>query len=242
MNTIPAYSDLMNSLLDSFIVDGGLDLNTDLMEPYDASAGVKVDPGTAWGEVQAIGKLCGVMPSVGTVPFEWSSIAFADSTLVALPCAMGLYPQQMNDIPRLLKTVQVRQLPKTVQNNLSPTLRERLTKKMGEDLLLAVGVARLAGAFDLAQELLNRCSGIEAWVRGNEVAATLWMRGQHAEALKVWKIQPGNAIVLLNRGMAELFLNQRDAARKDLQSAIAALPENSGWIHLAQLYLSLCDM
>ncbi len=242
MSTIPAYSDLMNSLLDSFILDSELDLNSDLMEPYDASAGVKVDPATAWNEVQAIAKLCGVTPTKGAIPSEWSSIAFADSTLVALPCAMALYPQQMNDIPRLLKTVQVRQTPKTVESNLTALLRDKLSKKTGEDLLLAVGIARLAGAFDLAQELLNRCSGIEAWVRGNEVAATLWMRGNHQEALKIWKIQPTNAIVLLNRGMAQLFLNQRESARKDLQAAVLCLPENSGWIHLAQLYLSLCDM
>jgi Flp pilus assembly protein TadD len=100
----------------------------------------------------------------------------------------------------------------------------------------------MAGAFDLAQELLNRCQGLESWVRANEVASILWMKGEQTQALQVWKVQPANAVISLNRGMARLFLGDKAAAKADLQHAAQSFPETSSWKHLAQLYLSLCGM
>ncbi|QVL33046.1 hypothetical protein KIH39_03770 [Telmatocola sphagniphila] len=242
MTTLPNIEELMNRVLDSFVCDTEFDANFGLVEPYDSSAGVKVDPVTAWNEVQTLAKLYGQNKAAAALSNEWSSYAFLDSMIVALPCAIGNYPQQVSDIPRLLKTVQIKSTPKVADCVLNNLNQEKLNKKTGEEILLAVGVARLAGAFDLAQELLNRCQGLETWVRGNEAASTLWMRGEHAEALRVWKIQPSNPVICLNRGMAKIFLGERESARKDLQEAVAGLPAQSGWKHLAQLYLSLCEM
>ena len=101
MSNIPAFTDLMTSLLDSFTHDGPIVGNADLVEPYDASAGVRVDPATAWSEVQTVAKLCG-LSAKATPTNDWASVAFQDNSQVALPCALGFYPQQVSDIPKLL--------------------------------------------------------------------------------------------------------------------------------------------
>ncbi len=79
-----------------------------------------------------------------------------------------------------------------------------------------------------------------AWA--NEEAALAWHRGRPEEAAALWQEQPESLPVLFNRGMAALFLGRPGEARAPLSAAIARLPEDSGWHHLACLYLALAEM
>ncbi len=76
----------------------------------------------------------------------------------------------------------------------------------------------------------------------NEQAATLWFAGDSEAALELWQAMPANPVSQFNCGMALLFMNRASEARVHLQAAAEALPEQSGWAHLAKLYLTLAEM
>jgi hypothetical protein len=76
----------------------------------------------------------------------------------------------------------------------------------------------------------------------NEQAADLWFAGDSSSALEHWQALPDSPVKSFNCGMALLFLGQRSAAKPYLNAAADALPESSGWSHLARLYLTLADM
>jgi hypothetical protein len=106
--------------------------------------------------------------------------------------------------------------------------------------LLAAGVLRLARHFDRAEELLAFTPSAEyRAVHANEVAALAWHRGQAERAAQMWRGMADSAVVLFNRGMAALFLGEKESARVALERAIAGLAETSAWHHLAGLYLTL---
>jgi hypothetical protein len=76
----------------------------------------------------------------------------------------------------------------------------------------------------------------------NEEAALKWSRGEEEEAIQLWKAQPATAPVQFNLGMASLFRDQSAGARRALSDAANAIPEGSGWHHLAKLYSALAEM
>ena len=73
----------------------------------------------------------------------------------------------------------------------------------------------------------------------NECAADLWCSGDREVALAIWESMPASAVASFNLGMANLMLGRSRAASAPLREAVARLPENSGWHHLAALYLSV---
>jgi predicted Zn-dependent protease len=76
----------------------------------------------------------------------------------------------------------------------------------------------------------------------NERAAELWQSGKTKEALDVWNTMTASPVASFNLGMAKLFLGQPADAMDHLKNASEQLPENSGWKHLAKLYLALAQM
>jgi predicted Zn-dependent protease len=76
----------------------------------------------------------------------------------------------------------------------------------------------------------------------NEKAAQLWQAGRTQEAVELWNSMPASPVTAFNLGMAKLFLGQAQDAMPHLQAAGEQLPENSGWKHLAKLYLALAQM
>jgi tetratricopeptide (TPR) repeat protein len=103
-------------------------------------------------------------------------------------------------------------------------------------------VRRLARAYEAAAELLEQGPAVPAeWQQAwqNERAALAWHRGSAEEALALWQEQADSVPALFNRGMASLFLGRPEEARASLGLAVAALPDNSSWHHLGQLYLAL---
>ncbi|HET6574280.1 MAG TPA: hypothetical protein VFG68_11790, partial [Fimbriiglobus sp.] len=72
----------------------------------------------------------------------------------------------------------------------------------------------------------------------NQRAAVRWSRGETAEAAKAWSASTDTPAAI-NLGMAELFARKPGHGSRALQDAAAKLPDDSGWSHLAALYLSL---
>ena len=126
-----------------------------------------------------------------------------------------------------------------------PVVREA-KKRTAASALLAAGVARAAGELDWAAELLADaeplCTGDDRARWENEGAALAWHHGDSAEALTRWEALADSPAVRFNRGMALLFLGRYAEARTLLTAAVEALPEESGWRDLAELYRTLSEI
>jgi hypothetical protein len=213
------------------------------VEPYEVAAGFRVDPRAAWLDATAPG----TSPGGGTTPTpavqqptEWAALVAQPAAAFAVPMAAGHFPQRVKDLQPLLAKFDPNELrPSGTQTATPgfPGLRNWLAKTGKSTPLVAAGIARTLGEFDTADQLLAAVDGAE-----NDRAATLWTRGRCADALTMWEGLPETSAVLFNRGMARLFLGQLDSARNELQRAVDAIPETSGWNALARLYLALAEI
>jgi tetratricopeptide (TPR) repeat protein len=113
------------------------------------------------------------------------------------------------------------------------------------EALFAAALLRTAQQFHECAELLQLIRqsnpvGLNDMI-ANEEAALAWQRGDHDRAAELWARHPrqDSPVVQFNRGLAALFVNDRESARELFGQAAAALPESSAWHHLAKLYLTL---
>jgi hypothetical protein len=202
-----------------------------------------VEPRVAWTDALASATHFGVTGFAWPVPPEWSALVAAQEPAVAVPFALGNFPQLVRDLQPLvgsgeaiLSTKPQRPLP---AGELTAWAQQQLSYPVA---LLAAGVLRLAQHFDSAETVLGRAEHAPSNYRAihaNEMAALAWQSGRHAEALAMWEAQPASVPVLFNRGLALLFLNRPTMARGPLTQAVAELKETSAWHHLGQLYLTL---
>jgi len=215
------------------------------VEPHDVAAGFRVDPRAAWTD--ANDTLTAARPdqtkgpALSALPTEWATLVAQPSAAFAVAMAAGNFPQRVKDLQPLLTKFDPAELRPNGTQTPTPGfagLRAWAAKQAKTNPLLAAGIARVLGDFDLAEERLA-----EAGVEGeNEGAALLWHRGRCAEALDAWQAMPETPAVLFNRGMAMLFLGMIPDARAALTKAVAVLPENHGWNSLAKLYLALAEI
>ncbi|MBX9585127.1 MAG: tetratricopeptide repeat protein [Gemmataceae bacterium] len=205
------------------------------VEPYEVAAGFAVDPRTAWADATA-GVGLGKVP----MPADWAGLVGQPAAAFAVPMAAGNFPQRVKDLHPLLANFDPDKL-RSVGSNFAGTagLRAWVDKTAPTNAVLAAGVARAAGDFDRAGELL---AADESPVAGNERAALLWQAGRHDEALASWDAAAETPAVHFNRGMARLFLGRFADARAELTKAVAALPEAGGWHALARLYLAVAEI
>jgi tetratricopeptide (TPR) repeat protein len=215
--------------------------------PYEAVPVQPVEPRLAWQDALA------VVPHLTTeraaphweTPPDWPSLVAAQEPAIALAFCLGNFPQMVRDLQPLLTgsdgTVLRRAPIRPVA--IAPTLLQWANaERTYPQVLLAVGVLRLARRFEEANTLLTSTGNAPAsWrsLRANEEAALAWHRGDAEEALTLWQAQKDSVPVLFNRGMAALFLGRAVEAQTALSKAVAPLPETSAWHHLGQLYLTL---
>jgi hypothetical protein len=158
---------------------------------------------------------------------------------VALAFAAGNFPQLVRHLQPLLHTGKLSELKPTGGRPINlPSLVSWAEKAKKDQVLLAIGVLRLARQYDAARKLL---ANVPANERGNEEAALAWHEGKSDEAIKIWE-KLDSIPAKFNRGMAGLFTDRPADARKLLKDAIAQLPETSAWHHLGRLYLTLAEM
>lgn len=211
------------------------------VEPHEVTGGFRPIAASAstWEEANAVFQLFGVEPEKLAAPPEWATFIALALPVAAVPLAAGLFPQRVRTIPALAGTVSS---PDSVPGlgGLRGWVRQALESRSPTMLLAAAGVAAGMGDWDDAEAALSAaeplCEGRWRAVWVNQRAAVQWLRGNTAEAMKTWR---DDDVAAINRGMAELFARKPGHGVASLQDAASQLPSDSGWSHLANLYLAL---
>jgi hypothetical protein len=233
----PSLAELTDRMMKARSVDV-IDGTDPEVEPHEVLNGFHTDPRTAYTDAVLPLKLLGAIDTPTALPPEWAAFTQLPSASPAVPMAAGTFPQRVRDLSALLTASDLRDLrPKASEPvNGFAALRGWVKKGKSSQPLkwLAHGVARgLGDAPESAAE-----SDV---VARNEKAASLWLSGLTDEAVAEWRAMPDGPVVAFNLGMSLLFTGQPAAAVPSLRQAAAALPDNSGWSHLAQLYLAIAQ-
>jgi hypothetical protein len=213
------------------------------VEPYEAVPVQPVEPTLAWADaVAAVSHFDG--PRVQwPLPPDWPALVASQEPAVAVPFALGNFPQLVRYLEPLVVGEDAAVTKKPGRSSTPDGLTAWADQHKSYPVsLLAAGVLRLAQEFEAAERLLGRSEDVPRDFRAmhaNEAAALAWERGRHADALAIWKTQPPSVPVLFNLGMALLFTNRPAEATEPLTKAVAGLKETSAWYHLGQLYLTL---
>lgn len=205
------------------------------VEPYEVATGFRVDPRQAWAD--ALAAVPGLTDATGSPriapPPQWGSLVSQLPSHPAVPWAVGNFPQRVRDLEPLLTRFDpaglrpTEGLPAVLPD--FAELRSWVLRQAALQPVLAGGLARLLGDFDLAATLLPTDAD-------NERAALLWQSGRHDEALVRWQAATETPAVTFNRGMALLFLGRFAEARDLLDRLANVLPETHGWAALCGLY------
>ncbi len=162
--------------------------------------------------------------------------------------AAGNYPQLMRDLPGLLQAdnlADLLQVPMSADE--VPGLASwaaQLAKTSFSARMLAAGVLRFAGQFQVASALLQEelnLAALHYQVLQNERAALAWSQGNRAPAVQLWRKLPRSSFSQFNLGMATLFEKPSEALPL-LQAAVNLLAEEDPWRHLAGIYLAIAEM
>jgi tetratricopeptide (TPR) repeat protein len=221
--------------------------------PYESVPVQPVDAGLAWREAVAIGRYYQAesQTRIGSVLPDWAAIVAAQEPAASIAFSFGNYPQLVRNLHVLLHATDLPALlPKEIGSPSKLVLRDWAiaapAKQAFPQVLLTVGILRLARQFEQAAELLqhHQASTPAGWQAAwaNEYAALAWHRGQVEQAASLWEQQTPSVPVLFNRGMSTLFLGKSAEALPLLTQAVAGLSEANGWHHLGRLYLALAEM
>lgn len=247
----PKLSDLMTRYLDSESRDrreGHEEVPVSEVDLHDAAFAPQVEPRVALEA--AVAAISGIEPARRTLtpPPGWATLVHGLPAQLAIPFAMGNFPQQLRDLPSLMRPDRrqdraVAEVSTVDLGNLRRWTEQALAEKATAKALLGLGTLRTAGDLETCERGLSRLRS-EADPRwrtaiGNEEATLLWHRGQREEALAAWSRLPATPATDFNRGLALLFLDRPSEAKQYLERAAAGLAEDSPWHHLASLYLAL---
>lgn len=229
----------------------GAAASPDEVTAYEAGPVQPIDPKLAWDESLAVLALTG--QAVNTrgwkAPPSWSTLVAGHEPVVALAMCAANFPQLVRNFHMILQMTDLTLVkPQAGRPVEAPELTawaddDVAARKQYPQALVALGTLRLAKQLDTAAAYVRRhdaevpVAWRAAW--DNEKAALAWHLGHAEEALAAWQRLEPSVPVLFNRGMAELFLGNAEAARMDLALAVAQLPETSAWHHLGRLYLAL---
>jgi tetratricopeptide (TPR) repeat protein len=251
----PKLADLMKRFLHQQAEDrkAGLpEMPVDEVELHEAAFAPQVEPRTAWEEATAALRTLAPYKDSATnsVPPGWANLVQHPASVPAVAFAAGNYPQLIRDLPELIRSHPRASLLEARGSHdvtgIESWTARAIEKKNLSSIFMGTAILRLAGHFDAARKIL---SGLRAdmpapWKQAlaNEEATLAWQSGQHEQAYESWKKLPESAPVCFNRGMAALFLDRPNEAKGHLKQAIALLPEDNAWQHLARLYLALAEM
>ena len=211
------------------------------VEPHEAASGFRPTAAATWEEARAVFRFFGVEPVKIAAPPEWATFTALALPVAAVPLAAGLFPQRVRTIPTMASPATS---PESMPglSGLRGWVRQALDSRSPTTLLVASGIAAGLGDWDEAEAALaaaeSLCEGKWRTVWENQRAALRWLRGDTVEAAKTWKTCD-NDPAAINLGMAELFARKPGHGSQALRDASSRLPDDSGWSHLAQLYLSL---
>jgi len=184
-------------------------------------------------------------------PAEWQGLVRNLEPRPAIACCVGNYPQLVKDFTPLLALESVDALrPQPGRPvdffGVDAWAEERLARHRPAEALFAVGMFRLGHQFDKARDLLDRVREVtgSSWkpLLDNEAAALDWSQGDLERAAEAWARHPAadNPVILFNRGLTALCLEEPNAARL-LERAANAWPDRNAWRHLASVYFTLSE-
>jgi hypothetical protein len=247
----PKLDDLTARFLARKSADGADDaIDEGDVEPHEVVAGFRVEARVCWTEATAALRLLAETDDKPLPPPEWAAYAAVLASAYAVPLAVGFFPQRVREFHPLLGTADLTRFQPTATAapaagfvSLRGWVRKVARGSFAADAVLASGLAVNVGdGADAATTLATakqRGSDAMRAVLANQEAAVLWATGRCAEALAAWEARPVSAVTLFNRGMALLFLGRAADAIPLLADAVAKLPPDTGWSHLAKLYGSL---
>jgi hypothetical protein len=217
--------------------------------PYEAGPVQPIDPKPAWDE--ALTALsAGATLTKPAAPPHWPQLVANHEPVVALAWCVGNFPQLVRNFHQILHQANLVELKPSGGRPMSAAALDDWSAQVAAErkfpeALVAVGALRLAKHFEQAGDLLRRLrSETPAPWRGawaNEEAALAWHRGDGEGARRLWHAAEPTLPVRFNRGMAELFSGNAQAARAALHDVVDQISETSGWHHLARLYLTLAQ-
>lgn len=235
-STQPTLAELTDRMLKQRAVDLINTAEGDV-EPHEVLNSFRTDPRTAYTDTVLPLTLLGVRGLPTTLPPDWAAYTNSDVGTVAVPMAAGLFPQRVRDLNDLLSAADLT----TLAPNGSDTehgfsaLRGWVNKNSTTE-----GVKSLARGIGLALGSEPKTADDSA-VSQNETATAHWLAGRHSEAVAQWLAMPDNPVAAFNRGMGLLFTGRAAEAIPHLRQAATALPDTSGWSHLAHLYLAIAE-
>jgi tetratricopeptide (TPR) repeat protein len=225
----PPLSDLMTR----FLAASAGPAESGDVTPHEVLTAFRVDARTAWAEAKEAAALFGGSKIDAVAPPEWAAVVTWAET-VAVPLALGNYPQMARDVGRLVAFDATPVSPAADAD--FPSLR-RWAAKSG---ILGAALFRVIGRFEDAAEALRKADD-GSTLHANESAALLFVRGDYVGAAEAWDRLPESPAAAFNRGLVRHILGDRETARTHLRAAIASLPTNSSWTDLARLYLAISE-
>ena len=232
----------LQELMTRFIARKGSTADADVgseVEPHEVVGGFHAPARATWDEATTVFRLFGVEAEKMACPPEWAAFRALDTRRGVVPLAAGFFPQAVRDATPLplLGSVPtpvegfpgLRAWVKTATRSPSPAVT-----------LLAAGVAASLGDVAEADAALTAAKVIctDQWqaLWAVQKAAVLTARGNFSEAASVLATGGEHPVVGFNRGLLSLILGQTDEGIRSLEQSAVALPDNTGWRHLAFLY------
>jgi len=243
----PSLQDLTARFLAARAATGGEVENPGEVVPHEVVGGFRAPTRLTWDEALAVFRLFGVEPEMLPIPPEWAAVVNLDTEGVGVPLAAGLFPQRFRQVPGAFATGPVgtpsAAHPQPGFTALRGWIKKALKSKSATNLLVAAGVATVLGdhadadaALVAAEEL---CTAAWRAIWENQHAAVLWLRGNQAQAARLWASADDRPAIVFNRGLSALFGG--NPAASQLRAAAIALPASSGWSHLASLYAGIAE-
>jgi hypothetical protein len=229
----PSLADLTDRMLAARLSAPTVDAGEHEVEPYEVMNGFRTDSRTAFTESVASLKLLGATNVSTSLPPEWASFVQLAANSPAVPMAAGQFPQKVRDAAALMDADDLTVFAPKSADSVSGFQSLRAWVKKQPTSTVTVGIARALGD-------AHATTGTDA-VAVNERAASAWLAGQHADAIKLWSMLPDSPVASFNLGVALLFTGKADEAVPHLKAAADTLPDNSGWSHLAALYLAVAQ-
>lgn len=238
----PSAAPSLASLLSRYLASRQEDHEiTTEVEPHDAATGFRTNVAMTWAEATALFRLLNLPTERLGAPPDWSAFMATDAPQV-LPLAAGLAPQRFRSLQLRAKSP-TGPLPGLL--GLRGWIRQAIKSKSPTQLLLAAGLALELGDVAEAQTALTTakplCTGDweAAWL--NQQGLYLLRAGQRADAEATWHQLTHAGLKAFNLGVLAAVTDQPKLAVERLEQAADALPEQSGWSHLARLYSTMLN-
>jgi hypothetical protein len=220
-------------------------ISSEEVQPHEIVTGFRAGAAATWRDATAAGRLLGDA-TAPAMPPEWGSYVAQAADSPLMPLCFGAVPQRVRDVQ--LKPAWGQPTGKLDGfGELRKWIAKSANSKAVSDRLLAGAMARTLGEFAQAETILAGipATGPHETILANEIAALHWHRGEIAEARAKWAdtrgvTDGGPAVMAFNLACCDWRLGDVAAAAAGFDAACRALPDSTGWNHLAGLATVAC--